>query len=599
MRDFRPDILGIAEVKPKNSANKPNIAEYNLNEVSNFNMFSKNVENDTGRGILLYVNAELEANEIKMDTPFEENLFVNININIHDKMLVGIIYRSESGSDENNSLLNVLITEACEKGYRKLLIMGDFNYPNIDWDTWFSKSEVEYNFISTLQDNYLYQAVHKPTRWRGNNRPNILDLLISNEEYSVTDLEYSSPLGKSDHCVISFSFECHVKILVKEKLRKCYQKADFDTTCIKTNLRNVKWEELLKDGNMDDVWDTFLSKMNEQIDKYVPTKKIKSGTNAKQNVPLDKEILSVLKKKKSLARKCSTSYTTDQSVRREYCKVRNKVKSLVRKAKRDFEHNISLKAKENPKVIWRYINSKSKTRVGIGELCKDPTNPKSEKTNDDREKANILARYFTSVFTKEPQGDIPTLPDRPRIFPMSALVVEKDDDIKMLGKLRQDKSPGLDCLHPMFLKELSEEIAIPLQIIFNKSLQEKEVPSDWRKAKVSAIFTKGEKSLAGNYRPVSLTSFVRDHIVDYMSLNQLFTKKQYGFMSGRSTALQLLSVLEKWTNALDEGNPVDCIYMDFQKAFDTVPHRRLISKLKSYGIDENLITWISSFLSNR
>ncbi|KAK3086529.1 hypothetical protein FSP39_019677 [Pinctada imbricata] len=182
MRDFRPDTLGIAEVKPKNSANKPNIAEYNLNEVSNFNMFSKNVENDTGRGILLYVNAELEANEIKMDTPFEENLFVNININIHDKMLVGIIYRSESGSDENNSLLNDLITEACEKGYRKLLIMGDFNYPNIEWDTWFSKSEVKYNFISTLQDNYLYQAVHKPTRWRGNNRPNILDLLISNEE---------------------------------------------------------------------------------------------------------------------------------------------------------------------------------------------------------------------------------------------------------------------------------------------------------------------------------------------------------------------------------------------------------------------------------
>ncbi|KAK3086726.1 hypothetical protein FSP39_022531 [Pinctada imbricata] len=177
----------------------------------------------------------------------------------------------------------------------------------------------------------------------------------------------------------------------------------------------------------------------------------------------------------------------------------------------------------------------------------------------------------------------------------------------MLGKLRQDKSPGLDCLHPMFLKELSKEIAIPLQIIFNKSLQEKEVPSDWRKAKVSAFFKKGEKSLAGNYRPVSLTSvvckvmetFVRDHIVDYMSLNQLFTKKQYGFMSGRSTALQLLSVLEKWTNALDEGNPIDCIYMDFQKAFDTVPHRRLISKLKSYGIDENLITWISSFLSNR
>ena len=126
-----------------------------------------------------------------------------------------------------------------------------------------------------------------------------------------------------------------------------------------------------------------------------------------------------------------------------------------------------MKAKENPKVIWRYINSKSKTRVGIGELCKDPTNPKSEKTNDDREKANILARYFTSVFTQEPQGDIPTLPDRPRIFPMSELVIQKDDVIKILGKLRQDKSPGLDCLHPMFLKEIRRD-----SLSFTNNLQQ-------------------------------------------------------------------------------------------------------------------------------
>ena len=67
----------------------------------------------------------------------------------------------------------------------------------------------------------------------------------------------------------------------------------------------------------------------------------------------------------------------------------------------------------------------------------------------------------------------------------------------------------------------------------------------------------------------------------YMQVNKLFSPNQYGFITGRSTVLQLLTVLDKWSEALDIGLSVDCIYMDFQKAFDTVPHRRLIGKLKS------------------
>ena len=70
-------------------------------------------------------------------------------------------------------------------------------------------------------------------------------------------------------------------------------------------------------------------------------------------------------------------------------------------------------------------------------------------------------------------------------------------------------------------------------------------------------------------------------------------------MAGRSTSLQLLNVLDKWTEALDKGNEIDCVYMDYKKAFDTVPHNRLLSKLKSYGIKLNVIEWIQSFLIGR
>ena len=130
---------------------------------------------------------------------------------------------------------------------------------------------------------------------------------------------------------------------------------------------------------------------------------------------------------------------------------------------------------------------------------------------------------------------------------------------------------------------------------------------DWKRARVSAIYKKGKKSYPGNYRPVSLTSIVckimesivREHIINYMQVNNLFSPNQYGFITGRSTVLQLLTVLDKWSEALDTQLSVDCIYMDFQKAFDTVPHRRLIGKLKSYNINEAIIGWIENFITGR
>ena len=92
---------------------------------------------------------------------------------------------------------------------------------------------------------------------------------------------------------------------------------------------------------------------------------------------------------------------------------------------------------------------------------------------------------------------------------------------------------------------------------------------------------------------------IREHIVKHFKLNKLFTKKQFGFLKGRSTSIQLLNVLDQWTKDLDQGKPVDCIYMDFQKCFDTVPHKRLLHKLKAYGITEEIVLWITDFLIGR
>jgi hypothetical protein len=607
LRDYKPHIVGITEVKPKNSILQVNPAEFSLSEVGEYNMFCKNVDCSVGRGILLYIDKCLPAVEVSMETEFEENVFVSVSISSTVTLLIGLIYRSDSGSTANNSLLLDLITEASNKGFTHLTLMGDFNLPDIDWNSWSvpgaSTENYDYKFVDCVQDNFLHQFVTKPTRWRGTDTPHILDLVIANDENIITDLEYHSPLGKSDHCVVNFRINCFFKVNVHLKQRRQYDKVDYPA--VKDFLKDVDWSGVIMDDDINTTWSKFLESVRDIEETFVPLKVIKCGGGRKNSFPLDKETIALVKTKHRLSRKFISKPSED--TRREYNRVRNKVKKLTTRARKDYEKNLSSQAKDNPKAIWRYINSKSKTRSGIGSLYTDQSDHKSPKTDKDDVKANILADFFTSVFTVEPDGKVPTIDPKSINTSMGPLTVSVNEVRDMLLRLKVDKSPGMDGLHPRFLKELADELAIPLCLIFNQSLVNNIVPDDWKKARVSAIYKKGDKSIAGNYRPVSLTSVackllercVREHITKHMCDNKLFTPRQYGFMTGRSTSLQLLNVMDTWSEALDQGLSVDCVYMDFAKAFDTVPHRRLMSKLESYHLSPCIIEWISSFLSGR
>ena len=96
-----------------------------------------------------------------------------------------------------------------------------------------------------------------------------------------------------------------------------------------------------------------------------------------------------------------------------------------------------------------------------------------------------------------------------------------------------------------------------------------------------------------------MESIIRDNFAQYFAVNNLFSDYQYGFIKGRSATLQLLNIFDEWTTALNSGKQVEIIYTDFAKAFDKVPHQRLLIKLKSYGLDNNLTSWIEDFLCSR
>ena len=226
------------------------------------------------------------------------------------------------------------------------------------------------------------------------------------------------------------------------------------------------------------------------------------------------------------------------------------------------EKEIARNCKANPKAFWKYAQQKLKTRSSIPDLVKPGTEHDPVFTTNDQEKAEVFLEYFSSVFTKEPDATaMPFFDTRDYKTELRNIEITEQMVMDKLKKLKINKSPGPDAMHPRVIHEISSSIATPITIIFQTSLRNMELPMEWKHAKISAIHKKGKKILPSNYRLVSLTSIlcktqesiIRDSIIQHMKKNNLFSPKQFGFIDGRSTTLQLLHVLNIWTEILDQG----------------------------------------------
>ena len=150
--------------------------------------------------------------------------------------------------------------------------------------------------------------------------------------------------------------------------------------------------------------------------------------------------------------------------------------------------------------------------------------------------------------------------------------------------LNPAKASGTDDWPILSLKECGQQLSVPLSILFNKSFNSYTLPDAWKEALVTPpIFKKGGCTITRNYRPISLTSPIVKMI--YQGQNN----GTHGQTAGRSCVTELLTALNCWTKSLEQGHSLDIIYFNFAKAFDSVPHTRLLTKLESYGLTGNLL----------
>ena len=261
----KPHIIIITEVNNKHTKSSPDPSIFNID---GYQMHHKNVS-DKLRGIIIYCHQSIDkVIDVSATTEFSEYKLISIKIDKKTDFLVGAIYRSESGTKENNENLLNLLKEINNMKHSHKLVVGDFNYKDIDWETWSThKSEAseEHSFISCIQDIYWYQHVTSPTRYREGVNPSTLDLVFTNEESMIEQISYQSPLGKSDHSLLYIKFLLKHTTKFQPKTIHMYDKGNYK----KMNEElNMDWETQLNPGqDVQTQWETIKRKITEATRK--------------------------------------------------------------------------------------------------------------------------------------------------------------------------------------------------------------------------------------------------------------------------------------------------------------------------------------------
>ena len=579
-------IIGVTE-SWLDTSNRDFIAEYNL---PGYTIFSCERENRVGGGVILYIHNSLHPTLVKTETVTNVDIiFIEIK-NRSSKVKIGLIYRPPGQSVEIDHDLSELIFET--SNHCETVIMGDFNLPVARWGNTFT-SHTGCDLYTNLLESDLFQHVDKPTRDN-----NILDLILSTTENLVNDVNVGPVFSTSDHRIITFSIVIKTSP-VKDSKEKVpdYQRANFNK--LRSLLHNADWSETILETDINKSWEAFTTILKNAVSSCIPFRNRRSATNNKPKWWNDEIKYSLSQKKRAYYKYMSTKNEADKS---ELDRTRRESKKLIKRSKKNLEEYIAERSKSNPKEFYRYINNKKAVSYSIGPIANDL----GSHTNDESEMATILNKFFASVFTDEDCIPIHP-PENMTQSSIDGILITESDVLLAIDKMNVSKAPGPDKISPRILKETKHQISKPLSVLFNKSLTVGKVPSDWKCANVTPIFKKGDKSQPGNYRPISLTSVVcklmetiiRDNMVKFIEDNNIMNNSQHGFRNKRSCLTNLLDFFHYIFYVYDESRAVDIVYLDFQKAFDKVPHKRLLSKVLSHGISGNIHSWLKDWLSER